>query len=566
MAALDRRLLRASRAARRQLHVASALAVLAALLVVAQAVLLADAIARAFLDGASVGDLRGTLIALAAVLVARAVVAAGFELAGRRGAQRAMGELRAALARQLLVARPMRPAERTGELATAAVQGVDALEAYLAGYVPQLLLAATVPLAVLAWVLPHDPLAAALLALGIPLLVVFMVLIGRSAVDAARGRQRALSLLGAHFLDVVRGLETLRAHDRDGAQADAMAAVGERYRVETMATLRIAFLSALVLELVATIGTALVAAAIGLQLVSGTLSLSVGLCALILAPELYGPLREVGRQFHASADGLAAFERIQAVLAAPPTVIPTRSLSRPVPDPARDGLRFAGVSFAYDERPGLVLDDLDLELRPGELTALVGPSGAGKSTVAALALRLADPTAGSVACGGVDLRDVDPEAWRARCAWVPQRARLFAGTVAENVRLADPSAPTARVAAALRNAGADFAFALPDGMETPIGDGGRRLSAGEGQRIALARAFLRNAGLLVLDEPTAQLDAETAASIDDALVRLAAGRTTLLIVHRPSLAARADRVIELRAGRAVAPALPRAPARAEAVA
>lgn len=235
MPPVDRRLLRASRAARRQLRVASALAVAAALLVVAQAVLLADAIARAFLDGASLAQLRGTLIALAAVLVARALVAAGFELSGRRGAQATMSELRAALARHLLVARPVRPAERTGELATAAVQGVDALEAYLAGYVPQLLLAATVPVAVLAWVVPHDRVAGALLALGIPILIVFMVLIGRSAQDAARARHGALAQLGAHFLDVVRGLETLRAHDRDRAQAarwppSASATASRRWR------------------------------------------------------------------------------------------------------------------------------------------------------------------------------------------------------------------------------------------------------------------------------------------------------------------------------------------------
>lgn len=326
-----------------------------------------------------------------------------------------------------------------------------------------------------------------------------------------------------------------------------------------MATLRVAFLSALVLELVAMIATALVAAAIGLQLVAGTLTPSVGLCALILAPELYGPLREVGRQFHASADGLAAFERIAGVLDAPPSLAPAAWRAGPesAPDPARHGLRFSNVSFTYDERPRLVLDGLDLDLRPGELTALVGPSGAGKSTVAALALRLADPRGGEVSCGEVDLRSVDAEGWRAQCAWVPQQARLFAGTVADNVRLADPGASDARVEQALHDAGATFAFALPAGIETIVGDGGRRLSAGETQRIALARAFLRDASLLILDEPTAQLDAETADGIDNALVRLARGRTTLLIVHRPALAARADRVVVLRAGRIVAePSVP----------
>ena len=337
-----------------------------------------------------------------------------------------------------------------------------------------------------------------------------------------------------------------------------MEAVGERYRVETMATQRVAFLSALVLELVAMIGTALVAAAIGLQLVAGTLTLTVGLAALLLAPELYAPLREAGRQFHAGADGLAAFERISEVLAEPASVaVPATAAAVAAvaaSDPARFGLSFEGVAFAYAERSGDVLRGLDLVLEPGRMTALVGASGAGKSTVAALALRLADPVAGRVSCGGVDLRAMAPGAWRAQVAWVSQSARLFAGTVAENVRLARPEASDAQVWAALEAAGAArLAASLPRGLATQIGDGGRRLSAGEGQRIAVARAFLCDARLLVLDEPTAQLDAATAEQLGDALVRLAAGRTTLLIVHRPALAARADRVVELRDGR-VAPA------------
>lgn len=608
-APVDRRLLRASRAARRQLAAASALAVVAALLVVVQAVLLAETIARVFLHGASLEQVRWELVALVVTIAARALVAAGFELAGRRGAAAVMSELRERLALHLLVRRPLRPAERTGELATTAVQGVDALEAYLAGYVPQLALATTVPLAVLGWVAVNDWVAALLLAIGVPLLIVFMVLIGRSAEASTRARFGALSLLGAHFLDVVRGLETLRAHGRDRAQEQSLATAGERYRVETMATLRVAFLSALVLELVAMIGTALVAATVGIQLVEGALTLEVGLAVLLLAPELYAPLREVGRQFHAGADGLAAADRIFAVLDEPPGVevaaapapaAAAAPAARPhqwrsdlarrgqiasdppdageiagapvVPDPRVDGLRFEGVSFAHPRRddagrpaPGTVgaeaaadgaavLDGLDLTLEPGRCTALVGASGAGKSTVAALALRLLDPGAGRVSCGGTDLRMVDPAAWHRQVAWVPQRTRIFAGSVADNVRLADPGASDRQVRSALAAAGAGrFVAALPDGIATRVGDGGRPLSAGEAQRIALARAFLRDAPLLVLDEPTAHLDAETAASVEDAIVRLARGRTTLLIAHRPALAARADRVVALAGGRVAAP-------------
>lgn len=573
---VDPRLLRASRAARRQLAAATLLAVLAALLVVAQAVLLADVIVRVFLDGSSLSDVRGTLIALAAAMAGRALVAAGFELAGRRGAAQVMSELRERLARHLLVTRPLRPAERTGELATTAVQGVDALESYLAGYVPQLALATTVPLAVLGWVAVNDWVAALLLAIGVPLLIVFMVLIGRTAQSATQARFRALSVLGAHFLDVVRGLETLRAHNRDGAQAETVAAAGERYREETMATLRVAFLSALVLELVAMIGTALVAATVGVQLVEGALTLQVGLAVLLLAPELYAPLREVGRQFHAGADGLAAAERIFAVLEEP-AAVSAPAHPRPAPDPRTHPLRFENVTFVHPPRGGghisarppstevpsppadggAVLDGLWLTLEPGRLTALVGESGGGKSTVAALALRLLDPTAGRIACGGVDLRDVDPADWHRQVAWVPQRARMFAGSVADNVRLADPDATDRSVRSALAAAGAArFVTALPDGIATRIGDGGRPLSAGEAQRIALARAFLRDAPLLVLDEPTAHLDAETAAHVDAAIVRLAAGRTTLLIAHRATLAAKADRVVTLAGGRAGRDAAP----------
>ncbi len=573
---IDRRLLRESRAARAQLWLAAGLGVAMAATVVAQAALLAHVIASAALHHTALARLSDSLVALAVVVLARALLAGAFEASGRIGATRVMSELRGRLAEQLLVRSPIsRVDDRTGELAAAAVQGVDALEAYFAGYLPQLVLAAAVPAAIIVWVVPVDAIAAGVLALTIPLLIVFMVLVGSGARARARLRWHALALLSGHFLDVVRGLATLRAFRREAAQAETIERVSERYRVETMGTLRVAFLSALVLELCAMIATALVAVTIGLQLDGGHLSLQAGLTVLLLAPELYGPLRAVGQQFHASTDGMAAAERIFAVLDAPPALVapfaaplataapsvtmvpievpPAVSLGSGgrVPDPARESLRFEAVSFAYPDRPAPVLNGLELELEPGRTTALVGPSGVGKSTVAALALRLADPTAGRVSCGGRDLRALAPEAWRERVAWVPQRTRLFAGTIAQNIALAVPGAAREQIFAAARAAGLEELLGqLPGGLDTRVGEGGRGLSAGQAQRVGLARAFLRDASLVVLDEPTAHLDADTAAAVGGAIARLAEGRTTLLIAHDARLAARAECAVRLDGGRA----------------
>ncbi|HET9593626.1 MAG TPA: ABC transporter transmembrane domain-containing protein, partial [Solirubrobacterales bacterium] len=375
----QRRLTRTSRAARAHLAATSALGLLATALIVAQATLLAHVIAGVFLGGEGLADVTPQLLWLAAISVARGLVDAGFEAGGRIGAARVMAELRSRLARHLLLARPgALQGERSGELATAAVQGVDALEAYFARYLPQAVLAALAPLVILAWAVPRDWEAAAILAVTAPLIPVFMVLIGRLAERSTRRRWRRLSRLGAQFLDLVRGLETLRANGRAEAQTRAIAAAGESYRRETMATLRVGFLSALVLELLAMIGVALVAATVGIQLAEGSLGLTAGLTVLILAPEVYMPLRRLGAQFHASADGMAAAERIFEVLDQP-AAIAVPELPLPAPDPALAGIDFDGVRFSYAVRDE-VLRGVDLAVAPGETVALVGPSGGGKST------------------------------------------------------------------------------------------------------------------------------------------------------------------------------------------
>jgi thiol reductant ABC exporter CydD subunit len=549
---IDGRLVRSGRVARTQLVVAVALGLVATLALVAQAVLLAQVIARAFLDGATLAHLSPQLVALVGVAFVRAAVVWGFEVSGRLGAARAMSDLRARLVERVARSRPAGVSgEHSGEIAAAAVQGVDALEAYFARYLPQLVLSALAPVVALAWVVRVDVVAAAILAGTLPLIPLFMVLIGRMSERRTAERFAALSRLSGHFLDVVRGLPTLRAFGRAEAQAGVLAQAGDRYRRETMATLRIAFLSALVLELLAMLGTAMVAVVLGVRLAHGGLELEDALTVLILAPEIYAPLRQLGAQYHAANDGLAAADRIFAILEAPPAIVASADPVA-VPDARAATIRFESVGFAYPSRKGAILDGIDLELAPGECVALVGRSGAGKSTIASLLLRLIDPTDGRVTVAGNDLRDVDPDAWRAQLAWLPQRPHLFAATVADNIRLADPSASDLRVRAAAAAAGAGFID-----LDARVGEGGQQLSAGEARRIALARAFLRDAPILLLDEPTAHLDAENAALIADAIRRLAQGRTTLLITHDPALAARADRVVAIEAGRLAAPAAER---------
>ena len=305
------------------------------------------------------------------------------------------------------------------------------------------------------------------------------------------------------------------------------------------------------LELAATLGVALVAVTVGVRLVGGGLGLQAGLTVLVLAPELYLPFRRLGAEFHASADGLAVAGRILDLLDAPPTV--GSGGTRVPPSPADAPVRLERVCFTYPARPAPVLDELDLELAPGETVALVGESGAGKSTVAALLLRLLEPTAGRVSAGGVDLARCRTDDWRRHVAWVPQHPTLLRGSVADNIRLGDATASDERVLQAAALAGADgFIEALPRGHETLVGDGGRPLSAGERRRLGLARAFLRDAPLVLLDEPTADLDPLSAELVADAVERVCAGRTVLLIAHRPELVRRADRVVRLERGRALA--------------
>jgi len=544
----QRRLAKSSRVARNHLIVTVGLGVLQAVLIIAQATLLARVIAGVFMDGESFADVAPLIVWLALISVGRGLASAGFESAGRFGAARVMSELREKLSRHLLVNRPgALQDEQSGDLVSSAIDGVAALENYFARYLPQMVLACIVPVAVLVWVLRYNWESALILAVTAPLIILFMILIGLLTEQRTRKRWERMSRLSAHFLDLVGGLATLRANSQALAQSGSIQAVGEEYRRETMGALRIGFLSSLVLELLAMIGVAMTATAIGIQLAGGHLELVAGLTVLLLAPELYMPLRQLGAQFHASADGMAAAERIFEVIDQPASVgSPADPV--PAPDPARSSLRMENVAFAWPGRDR-VLDAIDIELEPGDTVALVGPSGGGKSTLANLLLRLAEPSAGRISCGGVDLASVDPREWRRQIAWVPQRPTVFAATLADNLRLFNPRASDTELAVAVGTAAlGELVAGLPDGLETMVGEGGRRLSAGQTQRIALARALLSEAPLLVLDEPTAHLDHETERELAAAINDAAEGRTALIISHREEPIAHADRTFVLRDG------------------
>ncbi|MDT0378910.1 thiol reductant ABC exporter subunit CydD [Streptomyces sp. DSM 42041] len=532
MKPVDPRLLRYARATRVFLFASVALGLAGAGLVVAQAVLLAEVIVEAFQRDRLAAD---ALTLLAATAVGRAAVAWLTELAAHRAGAAVKSELRMRLLVHATALGPDR-VQGTGELATLATRGIDALDDYFARYLPQLGLAVVVPAAVLARIVVSDWISALTIAVTLPLIPVFMVLIGW-ATQARMDRQWALlSRLAHHFLDVVAGLPTLKVFGRAKAQAESIRALTGDYRRATLRTLRLAFLSSFALELLATLSVALVAVGVGMRLVHGDLDLATGLVVLILAPEAYLPLRQVGTQYHAAAEGLSAADQVFRVLETPAPVPGTG------PAPARPVVTLEGVRVRHEGRSGDSLPPTTLTLAPGETVALVGPSGAGKSTLLHTLLGLTRPTEGRVLLDGQDLAGTDPTSWHARIAWVPQHPHLFAGTLAENVRLARPQADDSEVRAALDAAGAPDLD--PDAL---LGEQGAGLSAGQRQRVALARAFLADRPILLLDEPTAALDLATEESVAAAIGRLTRGRTTLLVAHRPALLPLADRVVVLPA-------------------
>jgi ATP-binding cassette subfamily C protein CydD len=536
MPAVDPRLVRYARTTRLFIGLSALIGVAQAGLILAQAWLLAAVITDAVIGGAALGDLRGRLIALAGTLGGRAVLSWLAEVTAQRASAAVKSELRMRLLRKVVELGPRwLTGERSGELTTLATRGIDALDDYFSRYLPQLVLVCIVPLVVAARMLAADWLSALIVIVTLPLIPIFMVLVGLTTKKLVARQWATLQSLAHHFLDVLSGLGTLKAFNRSRVQVATIAAMADKQRTATLATLRIAFLSSLVLELLATLSVALVAVSVGLRLVDGRLDLQTALLVLILAPEAYLPLRLLGAHYHASAEGLAAADEVFAVLDQETPPVGTATAR------ADGHIVLEDVTVTSADRDGPALDHVSLTIPAGRVTGIVGPSGCGKSTVLNLVLGTLQPASGRIIADGIDLATVEPDSWRAQVAWLGQEPVLFAGPVEENIRLGRPSADDLAVRRAAHAAQVD----VP--LDLVLGERGNGVSAGQRRRIALARALLLEAPLLLLDEPTEGVDPATERALLESLPAVFTGRTVVLVTHRPALLSLCDHVIQLAA-------------------
>jgi len=545
----DKALFKRVTPARAHLIATVVVGLLVAVATISQMVFLSRIVARVFVGGENLAEVTTPLVMLLAAAVLRAGLLWVREVTAQWGAVRVKSELREQLLAHVFRLGPAYASgERAGELATTATEGVERLEPYFARYLPQMALSAFVPLMVAVYIFPRDLSSAVLLLVTAPVIPVMMILVGSYAEEHMERQWLALSRMGAHFLDALQGLPTLKAFGRAGAEKEEVARVSDEFRERTLKVLRFAFLSGLVLEFMTAVAIALVAAVLGVRVINGAISFEDAFLVLLLAPEFYRPLRELGVHRHAGMEGKAAAQRIFEILDTP---APADTAGQ---NPARlsGGLivELSGVEYTYSgsERPAL--RDVSLTLGAGTRTAVVGRSGSGKSTLVKLLLRFMDSQGGAITANGVPIAKLPVEFWREHVALVPQRPYLFYGSVLENIRLARPEATTPEVERAAGLAGAArFIQSLPLGYDTQIGERGLRLSGGEAQRLAIARAFLKDAPLLVLDEPTSSLDPESEELIRAALDLLARDRTTLIVAHRLNTVYNADQIFVLDEGR-----------------
>lgn len=545
---MDRRLWQEFGTIRQLIGVLMATSAMLGLLIIAQAGTLAAIVTQVYRHHDTLATVMPLLVILIVVIAGRALISGLSETWSLNLATRAQVHLRHRLVAHLFQSGPLAlDSTNAGNLVSTAVQGIDDLEVFLARYLPQVLLTAIVPALIFLRVLSRDWLSGIILLVTVPLIPLFMILVGRYTEGRTERQWQALSQLNGHFLDILHGLETLKLFGRSRSQAQGIYQASDAFRRATMATLRVAFLSGLVLELLASLSMAIVAVEIGLRLIAGAISFDSALMILILIPEFYTPWRALGSKFHDSLKGLTATEQLFSVLDAPRWAegdgIEKLSALGPWPITVR------GLRFTYPGRTEPALDGIDFDLPAGEHLAIIGPSGSGKSTLATLLLGLG-PYQGSLTIGGQELKNLDQTWWRNQVTWIHQHPYLFHGSVRDNLLIARPDATDDQLWWCLEQADSrGFVESLPDGLHTDVGQEGRQISAGQRQRLAIARAFLRNTPIVVFDEATQNLDPASEEALQGPLNTLMQGRTALTIAHRLSTILRADRLVTLNHGR-----------------
>lgn len=527
---------------------------LTAIAVIAQAYLLARTVNDVFLLHASLSIVFPGLIQIAGLAVVRAVLTTANEVSSRQIAVRVKDRLRTLLLKKIADLGPVSMSgEKRGEILHTLFEGVEALDAFYSQFLPQVVLSALIPLVVLIAVFPLEPLSGLIMLLTAPLIPFFMEMIGRLTRKVTGKQWTLMSKLSGHFYDTLQGLELLKQYNRDLERGQQIEETDRLYRQATLGVLRFTFLSALVLELVATISTAILAVSIGLRLIYGRMEFLPGLFILILAPEYYLPLRQLSVRFHASMSGLEAAVGIFKLL----DEKPSRAVS-PTPTPPDDWnarifpIRFKQVSAGYDGSSSGVLEDISFEISPGEHLALVGPSGVGKSTLFNLLLRFLPCSGGTISAGEIDLSLIPTAQWLKRIAWVPQSPTIFNDTILRNITLSDDSTDEDFLKQVLQTSGLwDWVSGLPQGWSTPAGERGAGISTGQAQRLAIARALYKRADLVLLDEPTSAVDPILEQELQQAVEALLASSTTLTIAHRLPTIYRSDRILFMQDGRLV---------------
>jgi ATP-binding cassette, subfamily C, bacterial CydD len=533
------------------------LGMLGAIATIAQMILLSEIVNAVFLSHKGLAQVLFPLTLLLAAFMLRASLLWGREVTTQQAAIRLKASLRERVFAHLLRLGPAwSSGERTGELAAVVNEGIERLDAFISRYLPQLVLSVVVPLLIIVVILPVDWFSAVLLLFTGPIIPLLMALVGKYTQKRIQAQWAALSRMSAHFLDVMQGMTTLKLFGRSQAQQEQIARISERFRDKTLQVLRYAFLSGAVLEFMTAMAIGVIATTLGVRLLNHGITFASAFLILLLATEFYRPLRELGVQYHAAIEGEASAKRLFEILETPLPVGVEAAIDEAIPAGAIT-IDITDLSYKYPRKDRLALERVSLSLPANTCTALVGRSGAGKSTLVNLLMRFLDTTCGTISANGVPITALPPERWREYVALVPQRPYLFYGTVRDNIRLARPEANDNEVMqAALLAGAAAFIDELPRGFDTQVGEQGMQLSAGQAQRVAIARAILKNAPILILDEPTSSLDPDSEALIRQSLTTLMCNRTVLVIAHRYNTIAQADRVAVLEDGRLIETRIP----------